>query len=169
MNGGLASNEGDRGPNSVLSCIVATIFSSVTGLRCRDLESELAQSSWGGDLDLCLILTGIDLDSVRLSLEDHELDSEGTWLSAGGVLSMGVTQSDSLDHTRQLRFSNRGPSSSVSEHFENIDHIAIRLLAFEGSMWCILPRLRDKTGGAFKRAGILFEYRPSREREREER
>jgi hypothetical protein len=68
---------------------------------------------------------------------------------------MGVTQSDSLDHTRQLRFSNRGPSSSVSEHFENIDHIAIKLQALEGSMWCILPLSRDSTGGAFKREGIF--------------
>ena len=68
---------------------------------------------------------------------------------------MGVTHNDSRDQTRQLRFSSRGPSSSVSEHLEKIDHIAMRLLALEGSMWCILPRSRDSTGGAFKREGIF--------------
>ena len=68
---------------------------------------------------------------------------------------MGVTHRDSRDQTRQLRFSKRGPSSRVSEHFEKIDHIAIRLQAFEGSMWCILPLSRDKIEGASKREGIL--------------
>jgi hypothetical protein len=97
------------------------------------LESELSQSCWGGDFDLCLIFTGIDFISAKLSLDDHELESEGTWLARGG-LSMGVTHRDSLDQTRQLRFSNRGPSSNVSEHLEKIDHIAIRLQALDGSM-----------------------------------
>jgi len=53
-------------------------------------------------------------------------------------------------------FSNRGPSLSVSEHLENIDHMAIRLQALAGSIWCILAASNDSTGaGAFKRDGIL--------------
>lgn len=84
------------------------------------------------------------------------MDSEGTPLDLAGGESVGVTHNDSRDHTRQLMFSNRGPSFSVSEHLENIDHIAIRLQALDGSIWCILPASNDSTGaGAFKREGIL--------------
>jgi hypothetical protein len=92
--------------------------------------------------------------SLILSLEDNELDNEGTPLDLDGGNSSGATHKDSRDHTRQLMFSNRGPSFSVSEHLENIDHIAIRLQALEGSIWCILPASSDKTG-AFKPGDIL--------------
>jgi hypothetical protein len=72
------SSDGDKGTTAVVSCIVATIFSSWIGLRCFDFERELEHSSCGGDLDRGLDRAGIDLEALRLSLEDHELDNEGT-------------------------------------------------------------------------------------------
>lgn len=130
--GTLAWKESDKGHNSVFSWIVATIFSRVCGVRCRDLERGVSHSSWRIGLGLASI--GRDPFLPMLSDEDQEFERDGTWLDRAGGESMGVTHNDSRDHTRQLRFSSRGPSFNVSEHFENMDHIAIRLQAFEGSM-----------------------------------
>jgi len=136
--------------------MLTTIFSRVCDVKCRDLDRELAQSSWPNDRDLELEFTGDDARSLRLSSEEYELDNEGTPLDLVGGESTGATHNDSRDHTRQLMFSSRGPSFKVSEHLEKIDHIAIKLQAFEGSIWCILPASNDSTGaGAFKRDGIL--------------
>lgn len=52
-------------------------------------------------------------------------------------------------------FSNRRPSLIVPEHLENIDHIAIKLQALAGSIWCILPASRDRTCISDRREGIL--------------
>lgn len=79
------------------------------------------------------------------------MDKDGTWLDGAAGES---THNDSLDHTRQLMFSNRGPSFKDSEHLAKIDHIAIKLQALEGSISCILPASNERTG-AFKRDGIL--------------
>lgn len=84
------------------------------------------------------------------------MDNEGSPLERAGSESDGGTHRDSRDQTRQLMFSNRGPSFSVSEHLEKMDHMAIRLQALAGSIWCILAASSDSTGaGAFKRDGIL--------------
>lgn len=75
---------------------------------------------------------------------------------------MGATQNDSLDQIRQDMFSNRRPSFN-SEHFENIDHIAIKL--FEESIGFISPGSIDRMGGFMRdnilrvSAGQLREYR----------
>ena len=148
----LASREGDKGHIEGFSCILTTIFSSVRGVRCRDLERELAQPSWPKDLDL--VLMGHDPSSLILDSDERELLREGTWLDLASGESIGATHSDSRDHTLQLMFSNRGPSFSVPEHFEKMDHIAIRLPALEGSIWCILAASSRRTG-AFKVDGML--------------
>jgi len=84
------------------------------------------------------------------------LDNDGTPLDLAGDESTGATHNDSRDHTRQLMFSSRGPSFKVSEHLENMDHMAMRLQALDGSIWCIFPASNDSTGaGAFKRDGML--------------
>jgi len=37
-----------------------------------------------------------------------------------------------------------------------MDHMAMRLQALDGSIWCIFPASNDSTGaGAFKRDGML--------------
>lgn len=48
-----------------------------------------------------------------------------------------------------------------------MDHMAIKLHALEGSMWCILPASKDKTGGT-KREGMIAGFL-SGERERGEK
>jgi hypothetical protein len=144
--------EGDKRHSSVFFWIVTTIRSNVCGGKCFDLDSELAQSS--PLEDRALEIGGQEPATLRFPSEEGEFESDGTPLDLVGGESTGATHNDSRDHTRQLMFSNRAPSASVSEHFEKIDHIAIRLPAFEVSISCILPASRDSTG-AFNRVGIL--------------
>lgn len=105
--GRLAPIEGDKGQRSAFSCMVTTIFSRVCEVRCRDLESELEQSSWPKDRDLELMVHESLSLKWLLSSEEYELEREGTPLDLGGSESTGVTQSDSRDQTRQLMFSSR--------------------------------------------------------------
>jgi hypothetical protein len=75
------------------------IFSKVSEVRCFDLESELAHSSWPKDLDL-----GRRHFSFKLTSDVKEFDNDGTRDVVGGDPA-GVTHNDSLDQTRQLMFS----------------------------------------------------------------
>lgn len=75
------------------------IFSKVSEVRCFDLESELAQSSWPKDVDL-----GTRHFSFKLTSDEKEFDNDGTREVVGGDAA-GVTHKDSLDQTRQLMFS----------------------------------------------------------------
>lgn len=139
--GTLACMEGDKGHRAVFSFIVTMIFSSASGVKWRDFERELAHSSCPKDLDR--VESGF---SFKLSSEEKEWDNEGARDTVGGE-STGVTHRDSRDHTRQLMFSYLWPSLMVSEHLLNIVHIAFRLMALAGSIWCIFSASSCRTSG----------------------
>lgn len=137
----------DFGSNSVVSLMEMTIFSRSTGVMCFSrplllLSQESAHRSSGRAFGIMVALAGGDDDSSSSlssdNVESRLEDSSGTGMSVVAAfgfreIEMGgeaveracdsaLQQKVSRFHNRQLKFSNRLPSSIACDVFENNDH-----------------------------------------------